>query len=95
MFLDTGFMVFLSLIVIVAWLPNRTVLWLFGHPIALELPFGVMAYLLHYGTFSGMMAAAVACIMVAFLTRGGRWFLGYIKNGVYHPGVVQMKGVQK
>ncbi len=90
MFIETGSLVFLSLVVGIFWLPKRTVLWLFGHPVMLELPFGILAYMLHYGTFSGMMAAAVAAVLCAAFTRGGRVVVGYIKSDTYYPGWVRM-----
>lgn len=84
--ITTGFLVFLSLMVMVIRLPNRQVLWLFGHPLWLELPFGILAYVLHWGTFSGMMAAAVAAVMCFVFVQCGRRAVGYIKNGVQHHG---------
>ena len=93
MFFESGTVVFLSLIVMCFWMPKRTLLWFFGHPVWLELPFGLMAYALHYGTFSGMMAAATACVFVAAFTKGGRYFVGSIKNGAYEPGKFIMKGI--
>ena len=84
--IETGFIVFLSLMVMVFRLKRTKVLWLFGHPLWLELPMGFLAYALHFGTFSGMMAAAVAVIMVYVFTQCGRWALGYIKDGKYYKG---------
>lgn len=88
MIIETGTIVFLSLLVLVWRMPKRMKLWLFGHPIWLELPFGIVAYMLHYGTFSGMMAAATAACMVFVFVQIGRWFVGYIDEGIYHRGVV-------
>ena len=90
MFIESGTMVFLSLVVMTFWLSRNTLLWLFGHAVWLELPFGLLAYALHYGTFSGMMAAAVACILCSAYTRAGRYLVGCIKHGQYHPGIVTL-----
>jgi hypothetical protein len=87
MIIETGTIVFLSLMVLFWRLPKRTRLWLLGHPAWLEVPFGVIAYMLHYGTFTGMMAAATAaCICFAF-TEVAKRAVGYISNGVYYPGI--------
>lgn len=86
MIIETGFIVFLSLMVLVFRLKRERLLWLFGHPLWLEVPVGVAAYVLHFGTFSGMMAAAVACIMTYVFTQCGRWSMGYIKDGKHHKG---------
>jgi hypothetical protein len=68
MILETGSLVFLSLIVLFWRLPMKYKNWFISHPVWLEMPFGAAAYILHYGTFSGMMAAAVAaCICFAFM----------------------------
>lgn len=93
MFIETGALVFLSLMIVTWWLPTRTLLWLFGHPVWLEIPFGVMAYVLHYGTFSGMMAAATACVFAAAYTRGGKKLVGYINGGSYQPGYFALRGI--
>lgn len=89
--ITTGFLVFLSLMVMVFRLPNRHVLWLFGHPLWLELPFGILAYALHWGTYSGMMAAAVAAILCYVFVQCGRRLIGYTINGVYHRGYFELK----
>lgn len=90
MFIETGTIVFLSLIVLVWRLPRKTVLWLFGHPAWLEIPFGFVAYALHLGTFSGMMAAATAAIMCFAFTQLGRKFVGYNDGKIYHPGIFDL-----
>jgi hypothetical protein len=87
MIVETGFIVFLSLIVIVFRMPKIWLLKLFGRPWLLEVPFGILAYVLHYGTFSGMMAAAVAAILVFGFCQAGRIFIGYIIDGYYYPGM--------
>lgn len=92
MFIETGFIVFLSLMVIVWGLPLRTVLWLLGHPLFLEVPFSLLAYGLHFGTYSGMMVAAVAAVMCFVFVRCTRWLIGYTKNGVYRQGLFNLRG---
>ena len=91
MFFETGTLVFLSLAVLVWRLPRKTMLWLFGHPAWLEIPFGFVAYVLHYGTFSGMMAAATAAILCFAFSQAGRAIVGYIDNGIYKPGMMELK----
>ena len=91
MIFETGTIVFLSLIVLVWRLPRNTLLWLFGHPLWLELPFSLAAYALHWGTFSGMIAAATAaCICFCFM-QAGKWYVGYVSNGKYYPGVIKLE----
>jgi hypothetical protein len=88
--IETGTIVFLSLMVLVWRLPRRAMLWLFGHPLWIEVPFSFCAYALHYGTFSGMMAAAtVACMCFCFV-QAGRALFGYIAKGTYRPGYITL-----
>ena len=91
MILETGTIVFMSLVVLVWRLPRKTMLRLFGTPWLLELPFGILAYALHWGTFSGMMAAAVAAILCFGFVQAGRSLVGYIKSGQYYAGIVALK----
>ena len=86
MIIETGTIVFMSLAIFFWRLPHKARLWLFGHPIWLEVPFAIIAYLLHYGTFSGMMAAATAgCICFVFV-QIGRKTVGYTDRTGYVPG---------
>lgn len=87
MIIETGTIVFLSLIVLMWRLPRKTKLWFFGHPAWLEIPFGILAYLLHYGTFSGMMAAATAACMCFAFMHLCKLLFGYIDKGRYHRGM--------
>jgi NhaP-type Na+/H+ or K+/H+ antiporter len=41
---------------------------------------------MHYGTFSGVMAAAVAGLMCSGFTSVARYAFGYIKNKQYFKG---------
>lgn len=51
MMIETGGIVFLSLAVLMWRMPRKTMLWFFGHPAWLEIPFSAAVHLLHYGTF--------------------------------------------
>lgn len=90
MIIETGSLVFISLIVMVWRLPRKAMLWLFGHPLWLELPFSVAAYALHYGTFSGMMAAATAGCMCFCFVQAGLLLVGHIAGGAYSPVYVAL-----
>ena len=90
MFIETGSLVFFSLIIMFFWLKPRTRLWLFGHPVFIEVPFACLAYTLHYGTFSGMMAAGVAAALCFCFMRAGRYLFGYIDSNVYYAGLLKV-----
>lgn len=90
MIIETGTIVFLSLIIMFWRLSPRTRRWFLGRPLWLELPFGIMAYALHYGTFSGMMAAATAACMCFCFVQVMRQLYGYTdpKSGQLVKGLV-------
>lgn len=90
--IGTGFMVYLSVVIFLKWIPRDKRLWLYGHELWLELPLGILVYVLHFGTFSGMMAAAVACIFISLHVSVMRKLVGYIKSdGVRVVGWFQSK----
>ena len=86
MIVESGIIIFLGLVLIAIKLPTRKLLWVLGYPVATDLIVSVVAFVMHYGTFSGVMAAAVAGLMTSCLTAGGRKAVGYIEKGTYYPG---------
>jgi hypothetical protein len=86
MIIESGIIILLGFVFLVAKLKRRTLLRLLGYPLAIDLTGSIVAYILHWGTFSGVMAAAVAGLMLSALTSIMRWAVGYIRDGVYHPG---------
>ena len=90
MMIETGGIVFLSLAVLMWRMPRKTMLWFFGHPAWLEVPFSAAVYLLHYGTFSGMISAATAACMCFCFVQAGRWLVGYTTAGKYVPGYLSL-----
>jgi len=87
-----GFIIILGFIFIFVKLPMSKRLWLLGHPLALDITVSVLAYIVHWGTFTGVMAAAFAGMMCSALTWVGRKTMGYIENGKYTPGIFTVKG---
>ncbi len=86
MIIEAGVVIFLGLLFIFIKLPRHWALLLLGRPLALDLAASALAYILHWGTFSGVMAAAVAGLMCSGFTVVGRWAIGYSKNGQIVPG---------
>lgn len=86
MIIESGVIILLGFLALFVKLPRRTIARLLGYPLAMDLVASIGAYLLHWGTFSGVMSAAVAGLMTSALTSFGRWAYGYIENGKYHAG---------
>ena len=90
MIIESGVIIFAGLLFIFIKLPRITALKLLGHHLWLDVGVTVVAFLMHYGTFSGVMAAAVAGLMCSGFTTTGRWLFGYISKKTYHPGIIQL-----
>jgi hypothetical protein len=88
MIIESGIIVFVGLLLLFMKLRRRTALRLLGYPLALDLVVSVLAYILHWGTFTGVMAAAVAGLMCSGFTAVGRWLFGWIDTRGYHRGIV-------
>ena len=86
MIVESGFIILGGFLLLVLKLPRRTLLRALGYPLAVDIVGSIVAYTLHWGTFSGVMAAAVAGLMLSALTAVSRWAVGYIERGVYYPG---------
>ena len=86
MIIESGVIIFLGMLLLGIKLPRRTSLKLLGHPLALDLSVSALAYAMHFGTFSGVMAAAVAGLMCSGFTSCARYAFGYIEDKRYHKG---------
>ena len=89
--LATGFMIFLSVVLILAKLPRRLMLRALHHDVALDLAVSILVLVIHWGTFSGVMAATVAGLMTSLMTSGAKRLFGYIDGNRYVPGFLNLK----
>lgn len=95
MIIESGVIIFIGMMLIGFKLPPKLSLKLLGQPMWLDIGVSVLAYVMHYGTFSGVMAAAVAGLMCSGFTSVARYLFGYIKGGVYTKGRVWPLDVSK
>lgn len=89
MIIESGVIIFAGLLGLFLKLPRVTTLKLLGRPLTMDLSCSFIAYLLHFGTFSGVMAAAVAGLMCSAMISIGRRVFGFIDNGYYYPGLIK------
>ena len=87
MIIESGVIIFIGLLFFFIKMPRRVALRLLGNPLLLDLGVSVLAYLLHWGTFTGVMAAAVAGLMCSGFTIVARRLMGYTKSGFFVPGI--------
>lgn len=88
--IGTGFTIFLGVGLILAKLPRRTLLRVLKHDLMLDIAVSLLVLLIHWGTFSGVMAATVCGLMTSVATSGMKRWLGYIDGGFYHPGILRL-----
>jgi NhaP-type Na+/H+ or K+/H+ antiporter len=82
----TGFTVFLGVFLIFAKLPRRTMLRALKHDAMIDLAVSLLVLLIHFGTFSGVMAATVAGLLTSLATSGLKKMFGYIDGNYYIVG---------
>lgn len=95
MIIESGVIIFLGMLLLGLKLRAKTSLTLLGYPLALDFGVSALAFIMHYGTFSGVMAAAVAGLMCSGFTSVARYAFGYIRAGVYTPGKIWRLDVAK
>ena len=86
----TGFTIFLGLGLLMAKLPRRTMLRCLKHDLAIDLAVTLLTLLVHWGTFSGVMAATVAGLLTSLATSGLKKLFGYIDNNSYYVGRIRL-----
>lgn len=89
--LATGFMIFLGVTLILVKLPRRLMLRALHHDVAVDLLVSALVLAIHFGTFSGVMAATVAGLLMSIATSSMKRVMGHIKGDVYYPGMLCLK----
>ena len=87
---STGLMVFLGVALILAKLPRRLMLRALKHDLAIDMLVSVLVLVIHWGTFSGVMAATVAGLLMSIGTSGLKRLIGYIDGSSYRPGLLNI-----
>jgi hypothetical protein len=88
--IETGFLIFAGVGLLLVKLPRRTSLRLLKHDLLLDLAVTLLVLLIHWGTFSGVMAATVAGLMTSLATSSLKALVGYIEGDVYYPGKLRL-----
>lgn len=88
--LESGFIIAMGLTLWFSKMSWRGRLVMLSWPLALDLAVFIMTTVIHWGTFSGVMAAAVASLMTSILVTCGRKIWGYQVRGKYVRGMVDV-----
>ena len=86
----TGLAIFLGLVFIFIKLPRRTMLRWLRFDILLDLAVTVIVLVVHFGTFSGIMAATFAGLLTSVGTSLAKRVFGYIQGDQYFPGLIRL-----
>ena len=87
----TGLTIFLGVALILAKLPRRLMLQILHFDLLLDFVVSLLVLLIHFGTFSGVMAATVAGLLTSVATSTAKRLFGYIKGDYYYPGVFYLE----
>ena len=87
----TGIVVFLSAALVLLKLPRRLMLRALRHDVAIDLTVTALVLFVHWGTFSGVMAATFAGLLTSLATSTLKRLVGYIDGDRYHPGLLNIK----
>lgn len=85
--LSMGFVVALGLLVVLAKLDWRKKMWVISHPLTMDIAVFIAFTLIHWGTFSGVMVAAVGALFTSITLSCAKWAVGHVKDNRYYPGV--------
>jgi len=86
----SGFTVFLGVCLILAKLPRHTMLRVLKYDLMLDVAVTLLVLMIHWGTFSGVMAATVAGLLTSIATSAAKRGIGYADAENYYPGRIRL-----
>lgn len=88
--LEMGLVVGLGLLTMFWKMSWRWRMRMLSNPLAVDAIIFVSLTLIHWGTFSGVMVAAVGALFCSIVLSIGRYVYGYVLAGRYVPGVINV-----
>jgi hypothetical protein len=86
----TGLAIFLGLVFIAIKLPRSTMLRWLHYDVVLDVAVTLIVLAIHFGTFSGVMAATFAGLLTSVGTSLAKKAFGFIAAGHYYPGLIRL-----
>ena len=86
--IEMGIVVGLAILVLFFKLGWKWRIWMLSHPVLFDIVVFAFLTTIHWGTYSGVMVAAVGALFCSICFSIGRWAFGYIQNGMYITGKV-------
>ena len=87
----TGLAIFLGVVFIFIKLRRRTMLRLLHYDMAIDVAVTLLVLAIHFGTFSGVIAATFAGLLTSVGTSAAKRMFGYIQGDLYYPGIVRLE----
>ena len=87
---ETGFAIFLGLVFIFIKLKRRTMLRALNHDMAIDVFVTLLTLAIHWGSFSGVMAATFAGLLTSVGTSLAKRVFGFIQGNHYYPGYIRL-----
>lgn len=91
--IESGLIVGIALLFSLSKMSWPWKLRILSNPIIVDAIVFIGLCILHWGTFSGVMAATVGAFIVSMVLSLGRYLFGYMKNGVYIRGYMDIGGL--
>jgi hypothetical protein len=88
--IEMGFIVGLGLLVTLFKMNWTWKLRVLSHPLKIDLLIFIVLFVLHSGTFSGVMVATIGAFVCSLVLSAGRILCGYIEDDSYVVGVFNM-----
>lgn len=89
--IEMGVVVGLGLLVMFAKLSWAWRMRLLSNPLAVDCLVFALLTTIHWGTFSGVMVAAVGALFCSVVLSLGRYVYGYVEDGQYHSGLFDVR----
>ena len=83
----TGIAIFAGVAALLSKLRRRRMLQALNHDLAIDVAVSATTLAIHWGTFSGVMAATIAGLLTSVATSAAKRLFGYIRGGNYIPGI--------
>lgn len=84
--LEMGIVVALGLLIMLAKMPWKWKMRIISNPLVVDIFIFVTLTIIHWGTFSGVMVAAVAALFCSVVLTIARKAVGHIEHGKYKRG---------
>lgn len=91
--ISAGLFVALGLVFTWVKLPWKWRLWMNSNPVKMDLVIFTVLTLLHWGTFSGVMAATIGALTCSALLSLSRILFGYYEGKQLVKGKFNIKGI--